>query len=140
MARGPRYRVLFRRRRSGRTNFHYRKSLILSNQSRFTVRPSLKHVKVQVISAELIGDKSFITFEDGPFIPKTREIEGAHYVSPLFLPDKSLDERRIAPRKSLEEKLLYSFIDIKNEKASSRKGPAKIATLNLITFLRYCHY
>ena len=57
MARGPRYRVLFRRRRSGRTNFHYRKSLILSNQTRFAVRPSLKHVKVQVINAELIGDK-----------------------------------------------------------------------------------
>ncbi|MHA1130303.1 MAG: 50S ribosomal protein L18 [Candidatus Helarchaeota archaeon] len=57
MARGPRYRVLFRRRRSGKTNFHYRKRLILSNQLRFAIRPSLKNIIVQVIKAELIGDK-----------------------------------------------------------------------------------
>ncbi len=57
MARGPRYHVLFRRRRTGKTNFYYRKRLILSNRLRFVVRTSLKHIMVQTIKAELIGDK-----------------------------------------------------------------------------------
>lgn len=57
MARGPRYHVLFRRRRSGKTDFYKRKRLILSNQYRIIVRSSLKHIKIQFAKAELIGDK-----------------------------------------------------------------------------------
>ena len=57
MARGPRYHVLFRRRRNGKTNFYYRKRLILSNKLRFVVRSSLKHIIIQIAQAELIGDK-----------------------------------------------------------------------------------
>ncbi|MFX1295077.1 MAG: 50S ribosomal protein L18 [Promethearchaeota archaeon] len=57
MARGPRYHVSFRRRRSGRTNYYYRKRLILSNQLRFIIRSSLKHIIIQIAQAELIGDK-----------------------------------------------------------------------------------
>ncbi|HUY01321.1 MAG TPA: 50S ribosomal protein L18 [Candidatus Deferrimicrobium sp.] len=57
MARGPRYRILFRRRRSGKTNFYYRKRLIVSNKLRTVVRSSLKHIIVQIVKAELVGDK-----------------------------------------------------------------------------------
>ena len=57
MARGPRYHVLFRRRRNGKTNFYYRKRLIFSNELRIVVRPSLKHLTIQIAKAELIGDK-----------------------------------------------------------------------------------
>ncbi|NVM30788.1 MAG: 50S ribosomal protein L18 [Candidatus Helarchaeota archaeon] len=57
MARGPRYHVKFRRRRNGKTNFYYRKRLILSNELRFIIRPSLKHIKIQIAKAELLGDK-----------------------------------------------------------------------------------
>ena len=57
MARGPRYHVLFRRRRNGRTNFYYRKRLILSNKLRVIIRSSLKHIRIQIAKAELIGDK-----------------------------------------------------------------------------------
>ena len=57
MARGPRYHVLFRRRRTGKTDFYKRRRLIISKQIRFIVRSSLKHVKIQIAKAELIGDK-----------------------------------------------------------------------------------
>jgi len=57
MAHGPRYHVLFRRRRSGKTNFYYRKKLIVSNELRIVVRSSLKHIIIQIAEAQIIGDK-----------------------------------------------------------------------------------
>ncbi|RLI44668.1 50S ribosomal protein L18, partial [Candidatus Bathyarchaeota archaeon] len=38
MATGPRYRVPFRRRREGKTNYRLRRALVLSKQPRLTVR------------------------------------------------------------------------------------------------------
>ena len=60
MADGPRYRVKFRRRREGKTNYYYRKRLLASGIPRLVIRKSLKHIKAQVISAEMIGDKILI--------------------------------------------------------------------------------
>lgn len=56
MAKGPTYRVPYRRRREGRTNYHQRRRLILSGLPRLVVRKSLKHMRVQVIKAEEKGD------------------------------------------------------------------------------------
>ncbi len=61
MARGPRYIVKFRRRRNGKTNFYYRKRLIFSGKLRFIVRSSLKHIRIQIAEAQLIGDKILIS-------------------------------------------------------------------------------
>jgi len=57
MADGPRYRVKFRRRREGKTNFYYRKRLLVSGIPRLVVRRSLKHIIAQIVNAEMIGDK-----------------------------------------------------------------------------------
>ncbi|MFQ6094986.1 MAG: 50S ribosomal protein L18 [Candidatus Bathyarchaeia archaeon] len=57
MARGPRYSVPFRRRREGKTNYGLRRRLIISRRPRLVVRGSLKHVTVQLVSAEIVGDK-----------------------------------------------------------------------------------
>jgi large subunit ribosomal protein L18 len=56
MANGPNYRVAFRRRREGKTNFYLRKSLLVSGRRRVIIRPSVKNVIVQLASAELQGD------------------------------------------------------------------------------------
>ena len=56
MAHGPRYRVAFRRRREGKTDYHFRFTLVRSGQNRLTVRKSLKHTTVQVIMAKREGD------------------------------------------------------------------------------------
>jgi large subunit ribosomal protein L18 len=56
MAHGPRYRVPFRRRREGKTDYHLRHTLVRSRWNRLVVRKSLKHMVVQVIKAEPQGD------------------------------------------------------------------------------------
>ena len=61
MATGPRYRVPFRRRREGKTNYRVRRALVLSRVPRLVVRLTLKHAIVQVIEAEAIGDKVMVS-------------------------------------------------------------------------------
>ncbi|MFX1450065.1 MAG: 50S ribosomal protein L18 [Promethearchaeota archaeon] len=61
MANGPRYRVKFRRRREGKTDYYYRKRLLLSEIPRIVVRKSLRHILVQLVEAKLEGDKVIIS-------------------------------------------------------------------------------
>ncbi len=61
MATGPRYRVPFRRRREGKTNYRTRRALVLSKIPRLVVRLTLKHAIVQVIKSEAIGDKVIVS-------------------------------------------------------------------------------
>ncbi|UCD97258.1 MAG: 50S ribosomal protein L18 [Candidatus Bathyarchaeota archaeon] len=56
MARGPSYRVPFRRRREGKTDYKARRALLISRQPRAVIRASLKHTTVQIIQATLAGD------------------------------------------------------------------------------------
>jgi len=56
MATGPRYKVPFRRRREGRTDYYIRQKLLRSNGVRAVVRRSLKHTTVQFVSFEMVGD------------------------------------------------------------------------------------
>ncbi len=56
MARGPRYRVPFRRRREGVTNYYKRRKMILSGKPRFVVRRTINHIIVQIVEAKPIGD------------------------------------------------------------------------------------
>ncbi len=57
MAYGPRYRVAFRRRREGKTDYQQRRSLVLSGLPRMIVRSSLSSVSVQLAKSEVGGDK-----------------------------------------------------------------------------------
>lgn len=56
MARGARYRVPFKRRREGLTNYRKRRALVLSGKPRLVVRKSNRHVVVQIAEAEPQGD------------------------------------------------------------------------------------
>jgi large subunit ribosomal protein L18 len=56
MATGPRYRVPFRRRREGRTDYRHRAALIKSGVPRAVVRRSNRHMRVQFISFTDKGD------------------------------------------------------------------------------------
>jgi large subunit ribosomal protein L18 len=57
MARGPRYRVPWRRRREGKTNYYKRVKLVLSGKPRFVVRRTNKYIIVQVAEAKIEGDR-----------------------------------------------------------------------------------
>jgi large subunit ribosomal protein L18 len=61
MARGPSYRVPFRRRREGKTNYRSRRALVLSKSPRLVVRLTLKHTILQIAEAEAVGDKIIIS-------------------------------------------------------------------------------
>lgn len=61
MATGPRYRVPFRRRREGRTNYHVRYKLILSKKPRVVVRKSNANTVLQLVVAEQKGDRTLLT-------------------------------------------------------------------------------
>ncbi|MDH5448654.1 MAG: 50S ribosomal protein L18 [Candidatus Bathyarchaeota archaeon] len=61
MGRGPSYRVPFRRRREGKTDYKARKALIISKLPRVVTRGSLKHMNVQIIEATPTGDKIIVS-------------------------------------------------------------------------------
>ena len=61
MATGPRYRVPFRRRREGKTNYQARRALILSKLPRLTVRGTSKHTTAQIIEAKTTGDEIIVS-------------------------------------------------------------------------------
>ncbi len=57
MATGPSYRVAFRRRREGKTDYQQRRGLVLSRLPRLVVRGSLRNMTAEIIKAESSGDK-----------------------------------------------------------------------------------
>jgi len=61
MAAGASYRVLFRRRRQGRTDYRLRRRLVISRRARLVARGSLRHMIVQIIRAGLKGDEVVVS-------------------------------------------------------------------------------
>lgn len=57
MAAGPRYRVPFRRRREGKTDYRYRLRLLKSGLPRGVFRRSSRYITVQIVEYEREGDK-----------------------------------------------------------------------------------
>jgi large subunit ribosomal protein L18 len=57
MAKNARYNLPYRRRREGKTDYKSRIALIRSGSPRFVVRPSNEHIMVQVVEAQVEGDK-----------------------------------------------------------------------------------
>lgn len=56
MARKSTYRVKLRRRREGKTDYHARKAMVVSERPRLVPRFSAKNVSVQIIISKLSGD------------------------------------------------------------------------------------
>jgi len=57
VAKGPSYRVPFRRRGEGRTDYQLRRRLILSGLPRLTIRGTLKNMITQIIESKATGDE-----------------------------------------------------------------------------------
>lgn len=57
MVGGPRYRVPFRRRKEGKTDYQARKALVLSKKLRLVARDTLRNMIVQVVNAKATGDE-----------------------------------------------------------------------------------
>jgi large subunit ribosomal protein L18 len=61
MATGPRYFVPFRRRREGRTDYYQRTRLVVADSPRMVVRRTNRHIIVQLVTAEMDGDRTLVT-------------------------------------------------------------------------------
>jgi len=61
MAKGPSYRVPFRRRREGKSNYRSRRALILSRLPRLVARGTLRHMVIQVVEAKATGDEVLVS-------------------------------------------------------------------------------
>ena len=61
MAAGPRYFVPFRRRKEGKTNYYARMKLVVSDRPRMVVRRSNRHITIQMVTAEMDGDRTLVT-------------------------------------------------------------------------------
>lgn len=60
-ARGPRYKVPFRRRREGLTNYYKRRKLLLSGKPRLVVRKTINHIIAQIAIAKPEGDHIIVS-------------------------------------------------------------------------------
>ncbi|MGD0249937.1 MAG: 50S ribosomal protein L18 [Thermoplasmata archaeon] len=65
MSTGPRYRVHFRRRREGRTDYRVRLRLLKSGMPRAVVRLSDRRVRVAIVSFDPVGDRVLASAESG---------------------------------------------------------------------------
>lgn len=68
MSKGGRFKVPFRRRREGVTNYYKRRKMILSGQPRFVVRITNRYVIVQVIKASPKGDLTLTSAHSGELV------------------------------------------------------------------------
>jgi large subunit ribosomal protein L18 len=60
MATGSRYFVPFRRRREGKTDYYQRTRLVVADVPRMVVRKTNRHIIVQLITAEMDGDRTLV--------------------------------------------------------------------------------
>ncbi|MBU4491615.1 MAG: 50S ribosomal protein L18, partial [Euryarchaeota archaeon] len=65
MATGARYRVKFRRVRSGKTDYRARKQLLISRKPRLVVRKSLNNTLLQIVIPERAGDVTLVSANTG---------------------------------------------------------------------------
>lgn len=70
MAKGPRYRVPFRRRGEGKTDYRKRKAFLLSRLPRVVARGTLKHMIVQVVNARVEGDEVVASAHSSELVKK----------------------------------------------------------------------
>lgn len=56
MAKGPRYRVPYRRRREGKTDYAARRIMATSERPRYVVRASNKNMVIQITTSKIEGD------------------------------------------------------------------------------------
>jgi len=61
MAKGPKFRTQFARRRDGKTNYKARLALLKSKKPRLVVRISNKHITAQIIEYLADGDKTLVS-------------------------------------------------------------------------------
>jgi large subunit ribosomal protein L18 len=105
MATGPRYKVAFRRRREGRTDYYARRKLLTGHEVRAVLRRSNKNVSVQFAAFAMEGDKILATADS-----KELRVMGWEY-SCSSIPAAYLTGY-LAGKKALAAGIEYAVLDI----------------------------
>jgi large subunit ribosomal protein L18 len=89
MATGARYFVPFRRRKEGKTDYYRRSRLVVADRPRMVVRKTNHQIIIQLISAELEGDRTLIAVSSRElkgygFTGSTSSIPAAYLTGTLF--------------------------------------------------------
>ncbi len=97
MATGPSYRVAFRRRREGKTDYQQRRGLVLSGLPRLVIRGSLRNMTAEVVKAGAEGDKVVAYTHSSELTRKYGWLGGtgsipAAYLTGLICGFKTLDQ------------------------------------------------
>lgn len=106
MATGPRYRVPFRRRREGKTNYRTRRALVLSKVPRLVVRLTLKHAIIQVIEAEAKGDRIIVSAHSRELVNKYGWLSNCGNIPSAYLTGL------LCGYKALEKGIGKAFLDV----------------------------
>ena len=85
MGHGPRYRVPWRRRREGKTNYYKRYELVISGKPRFVVRRTNNYVIVQVVEAAIEGDKTIAAAHSRELVKKYGWLGGTKNTAAAYL-------------------------------------------------------
>lgn len=102
-ASGPSFRVYFRRRRDGKTNFAKRLALIRGGKTRMVVRRSNTNIVVQFVDFDPKGDKTLLTLS-GTHLAKTYQWPSKRNVWTAYL--VGLMAGKIAQKKGVKEAIL----------------------------------
>ncbi|MFX1485642.1 MAG: 50S ribosomal protein L18 [Promethearchaeota archaeon] len=85
MAKSAQYRVLFRRHRTGKTNYYLRKKLLASRGPRLVVRKTLNYIITQICDAKVKGDKTLISAFSGELKKEYGWLAGVGNLSAAYL-------------------------------------------------------
>lgn len=116
MANGPRYKVAFRRRREGRTDYRQRARLLRARVPRAVVRTTLRHTSVQIVEFDIKGDLVLVTAH-------SRELLGMGWNKATGNVPAAYLTGYLAGKKAVAKGLTEAVLDI------GLKVPAKGATV-----------
>ncbi|MBU4535144.1 MAG: 50S ribosomal protein L18 [Euryarchaeota archaeon] len=120
MARGSRYKVSFRRRREGKTDYKARLGLIDIDKSRLVVRITNNHVIAQVINVAEMGDETLVSAH-------SKELEKMGWKAGTKNTASAYLTGYLCAKKALSKGIEYAVLDIGLK--SSIKGSKIFAVL-----------
>lgn len=106
MARGPKYKVKFRRRREGKTNYYKRYKMLLSGKPRLVVRKTNNHIIVQIVIAKPEGDYTIAAAHSKELVKKFGWKASTHNTPAAYLTGL------LAGFRALEKGIKEAILDI----------------------------
>ena len=124
MATGPRYKLAFRRRREGVTDYYIRKKLLAGKETRAVVRRSSKYVTVQLADFTMNGDTIAVS-------ASSKELKGMGWDRSCSNIPAAYLTGYLAGKRAIKAGIEYAVLDIGMQKPV--KGAVLFATVSGMT-------